>query len=290
MEHHSNLVPWHLLSQRKGAKLVEVKPGADGTLSEDALDEAIGPRTKLVAVTHVSNLLGTVNNLKFVAGAAHDAGALFLVDGAQALGHLPVNVQEIGCDLYAGSGHKMLGPTGTGFLYGRYEILDSFETFFGGGDMIEEVFFDRSTYREIPARLEAGTPNIAGVIGLGAAVEFLTSLGMKAVRSHDRALMEYALDRLQDLPWIEVYGPCRAAMRSGLVSFNIEGIHAHDAGTLLDDMGIAVRTGHMCAQPLARHLGISGCVRASFALYNDARDVDLLAAGLERVARYFGLN
>lgn len=288
MEHHSNLVPWQLLAARTGARLVEIKPTAEGRIATDDLARAFGPRTRLLGMTHVSNVLGTVNDLRAAAGLARKHGALFLVDGAQAMGHLPVDVQEIGCDLYAGSGHKMFGPSGTGFLYGRRKILETFEPFLGGGDMIEEVQFDRATYAALPARLEGGTPNMAGVAGLGAAVSYLEGLGMAQVREHDRTLGASALEALERLPWLEIYGPRDAASRSGLVSFNIKGVHAHDAGSILDSAGVAVRAGHLCAQPLLRHLGKGSCLRASFAFYNTGEDLDRLVMGLKRAAAYFG--
>lgn len=290
MEHHSNLVPWQMLSTRTGARLVELKPTSEGLISEDAVKAAIGPRTKLLGIIHVSNVLGTVNNVKRATEIAHEQGALVIVDGAQALGHMPVNVQTIGCDMYAGSGHKMFGPTGTGFLYGRKQLLDSFEPFLGGGDMIEEVRFDRFTYAGLPAKLEAGTPNIAGVVGLGEAVSFLEAVDMERVRRHDGTIIEEAMERLAELPWLDIYGPRNVNDRSGLVSFNIKGLHAHDAGTLLDAAGVAVRTGHLCAQPMLRHLGLNSCIRASFALYNDSLDVDRLIEALKRTADYFGIR
>jgi cysteine desulfurase/selenocysteine lyase len=290
MEHHSNLVPWQLLCERTGARLVELKPTAEGTITAEAMEQVIGPRTRLVGMTHISNLLGTINDVKTAAGIAHRAGALLLVDGAQALGHLPVDVQEIGCDLYVGSGHKMFGPTGIGFLYGCRALLESFEPFLGGGDMIEDVHFDHSTYAALPARLEAGTPNMAGAVGWGAALAFLETVGMKKVARHDRALIDYALERLAALPWLEIYGPGNSTVRSGLISFNIQGMHAHDVASILNAEGVAVRAGHMCAKPLLRFLGKNSCVRAGFALYNDATDVELLVQGLERAARVFSVN
>ncbi len=287
LEHHSNLVPWQLVAARTGAKLVELKPDREGTISEEALARAIGPRTRLVGMTHVSNLLGSVSDIRMAAEAAHRVGALLLVDGAQAVGHMPVDVLELGCDLYAVSGHKMFGPTGTGFLWGRYDLLERFEPFLGGGDMIEEVWFEQSTWAELPARLEAGTPNIGGVVGLGAAIEFLERVGMTRVRRHDMELAGEARERLAAIPGVTVYGPTIPASRSGLVSFNVAGIHAHDVGCVLDAEGVAVRTGHMCSQPALRHLGLESCVRASFALYNSREDLDRLTAGLEKTVVFF---
>lgn len=287
LEHHSNLVPWQLAAARTGARLVELKPDADGAIGAGALDRAIGPRTRLVGMTHVSNLLGSVNDIRAAAEAAHRAGALLLVDGAQAAGHMPVDVGRLGCDLYAVSGHKMFGPTGTGFLWGRRELLETFQPMLGGGDMIEEVFFERSTWAELPARLEAGTPNIGGVAGLGAAIDFLNMVGRERVRRHDRELAGEAFERLAAIPGVTVYGPADIRRRSGLVSFNVEGLHAHDVGCVLDAEGVAVRTGHMCSQPALRHLGIASCVRASFALYNGREDLDRLVAALEKTIDFF---
>jgi len=290
MEHHSNLVPWQLLCGRTGARLVELKPDERGLFTAEGMEAAIGARTKLVAMTHISNLLGTINDAALAARITHDAGGLLLVDGAQALGHIPVDVGAIGCDLYVGSGHKMFAPTGTGFLYGRAELLDSFDPFMAGGEMIDEVFVDRSTFAPLPAKLEAGTPNIAGVVGVGAALDFLNAIGMDRVRAHDRALVDGAIDRLASLPSIEVYGPLESASRSGLLSFNVKGIHAHDVGSLLNAEGVAVRAGHLCAQPMLRHLGKTSCVRASFALYNDGTDMERLIGALRRTADLFGVS
>lgn len=287
LEHHSNLVPWQMVAARTGARLVELKPDGEGVISREALDRVIGPKTRLVGMTHVSNLLGTVNDIRMAADAAHGAGALLLVDGAQAAGHLPLDMAELGCDLYAVSGHKMFGPTGTGFLWGRYDLLDRFEPFLGGGDMIEEVQFSSSTWADLPARLEAGTPNIGGAVGLGEAISFLERVGMEQVRQHDMELAGEARDRLASIPGVTVYGPVDPQQRSGLVSFNVDGIHAHDVGCVLDTEGVAVRTGHMCSQPALRHLGIQSCVRASFALYNGRQDLDQLVAGLEKTVAFF---
>ncbi len=287
LEHHSNLVPWQLAVARTGARLVELKPDARGVISEEDLARVIGPKTRLVGMTHVSNLLGSVNDIQQAADMAHRVGAILLVDGAQAVGHMPVDVSDLGCDLYAVSGHKMFSPTGTGFLWGRYEVLERFEPFLGGGDMIEEVNFQQSTWAELPARLEAGTPNLGGVAGLGAAITFLERVGMNRVRRHDQELVGEARERLAAIPGVTLYGPSESWRRSGLVSFNVEGIHAHDVGCVLDTEGVAVRTGHMCSQPALAHLGIGSCVRASFALYNGRTDLDRLVAGLEKTVDFF---
>jgi len=290
MEHHSNLVPWQLLAQRRGVRLVELQPDDEGCITPEALERVLSPRTKLVGMTHVSNLLGTINDLEAFGAICRGVGAVFLIDGAQALGHMPVDVVRSRCDIYVGSGHKMFGPSGIGFLYGRRKLLETFEPFLGGGDMIEQVFFDRSTYAPLPARLEAGTPNIEGIVGLGETVRYLESIGMQRIRAHDQQLVGLALERLSGLPWLEIYGPRRIDARSGLVAFNVEGVHAHDAGSILDMAGVAVRAGHLCAQPLLRHLGRKSCVRASFALYNGVDDVDRLLAGLDQVAEYFNVS
>jgi cysteine desulfurase/selenocysteine lyase len=287
LEHHSNLVPWQLAVARTGARLVELKPDARGVISEEDLARVIGPKTRLVGMTHVSNLLGSVNDIQQAADMAHRVGAILLVDGAQAVGHMPVDVSDLGCDLYAVSGHKMFSPTGTGFLWGRYEVLERFEPFLGGGDMIEEVNFQQSTWAELPARLEAGTPNLGGVAGLGAAITFLERVGMNRVRRHDQELVGEARERLAAIPGVTLYGPSESWRRSGLVSFNVEGIHAHDVGCVLDTEGVAVRTGHMCSQPALAHLGIGSCVRASFALYNSRTDLDRLVASLEKTVDFF---
>ncbi len=287
LEHHSNLVPWQLAVARTGARLVELKPDARGVISEEDLARVIGPKTRLVGMTHVSNFLGSVNDIQQAADLAHRVGAILLVDGAQAVGHMPVDVSDLGCDLYAVSGHKMFSPTGTGFLWGRYEVLERFEPFLGGGDMIEEVNFQQSTWAELPARLEAGTPNLGGVAGLGAAITFLERVGMNRVRRHDQELVGEARERLAAIPGVTLYGPSESWRRSGLVSFNVEGIHAHDVGCVLDTEGVAVRTGHMCSQPALAHLGIGSCVRASFALYNGRTDLDRLVAGLEKTVDFF---
>lgn len=287
MEHHSNLVPWQMLCRRTGARLKEVRPDSRGIIPMSALEEAVGTKTRIVGMTHVSNVLGTKNDVKRAAKIARAGGAVFLVDGAQALGHMSVDVRDLGCDLYVGSGHKMFGPSGIGFLYGRRSLLETFEPFMGGGDMIEEVHFHRATYAELPARLEAGTPNLAGAVGLGAAVSELERMGPCRVEAHDREIVGEALSLLEKLPWIEIYGPRDPGLRSGSISFNIDGIHAHDAASALDAAGVAVRAGHLCAQPLLRFLGISSCVRASFALYNESKDVERLVEGLRRVRAFF---
>ncbi len=290
MEHHSNLVPWQLVARRCGARLREWIPRSDGTLDLADLDELLGPRTRLVGLTHVSNVLGTVNDIAAVAERVHAQGALLVVDGAQALGHLPVDVARLGADVYAGSGHKMFGPSGTGFLWGRYELLEELPPHWGGGDMIESVRFEESRYAPPPARFEAGTPNISGVVGWGEAVAHLRGLGMDRVRRHDLELQRYALRRLAEVPGLDVYGPQDPELRSGLVSFNLRGLHSHDLAQALDAFGLALRAGHLCAQPLLARLGVASCVRASFAHYNEASDVDRLVAALLETRAFFALG
>jgi cysteine desulfurase/selenocysteine lyase len=298
MEHHSNLVPWQLLAAATGATL-RVAPVRveDGTLDLEALAEAIGPRTRLVAVTHGSNVLGTINPVHAIADLAHAQGALVLVDAAQSVPHMPVDVRALGADFLAFSGHKMCGPTGIGVLWARLELLEAMPPFLGGGSMIREVWNDRATWAEVPARFEAGTPNIADAIGLGAAVDYLAAIGMDLVRAHEVALTRYALERLAGLGGVRVHGPADPAQRGGVVSFNLYRdpscaedalIHPHDVGTVLDAEGIAVRAGHHCCNPLMRRLGVPATVRASFYLYNTADEVDALAAGLARCREMFG--
>jgi cysteine desulfurase/selenocysteine lyase len=297
MEHHSNLVPWQLIAAATGARLRVVPVRVeDGTLDPEELAAAIGPRTKLVAVTHGSNVLGTINPVRAIADVVHAHGALLLVDAAQSVPHMPVDVRALGADFLAFSGHKMCGPTGIGVLWARPELLDAMPPFLGGGSMIREVWNDRATWAEIPARFEAGTPNIADAIALGAAVDYLESVGMANVRTHEVALTRYALDRLAALGDVRVYGPTDTAQRGGVVAFNLHGdlarpeetlIHPHDVGTVLDAEGIAIRAGHHCCNPLMRRLGVTATARASFYLYNTTDEVDRLVDGLVRCRKLF---
>jgi cysteine desulfurase/selenocysteine lyase len=289
MEHHSNLVPWQMLAEATGATLrvVPVLPEA-GTLDTDALARVVGRRTKLVAVCHVSNVLGTVNPVREIAELARAVGARLLVDAAQSVPHMPVDVDELGADFLAFSGHKMCGPTGIGVLWGRPELLAAMPPFMGGGSMIAEVTTERSTWAEPPARFEAGTPNIADAIALGAAVDYLAAVGMENVLAHSRALAAYALRRLGEMECARVYGPREPGARIGVVSFNLYGergrpetlIHPHDVGSVLDGEGIAIRAGQHCAQPLMRRLGVPATARASFYLYNTKDEVDRLVGAL----------
>jgi cysteine desulfurase / selenocysteine lyase len=284
-EHHSNLVPWQLAAQATGARLRFVPVLEDGTLDMEAAERLVGERTKLVGCIHASNVLGTVNSVGRLAELAHEAGALMLVDGAQSAPHLPVDVQALGCDFFACSGHKMLGPTGVGVLWGRPEVLEEMDPFLGGGEMIREVHLDRSTWNDLPYKFEAGTMNIAQAVGLGAAVEYLEDLGMDKVREHERRLGEYAYGRLSEVEGITIYGPAEG--RTGLVSFSLPDVHPHDLSQLLDDEGIAIRSGHHCAQPLMRRLGVAATARASFYLYNTEEEVDALVVALEKTREFF---
>jgi cysteine desulfurase/selenocysteine lyase len=286
MEHHSNIVPWQLLCQRVGATL-KVAPVDDrGQLLLPELEKLLGPKTRIVAVTHVSNVLGTRNPVERIAEMAHAAGALVLLDGAQGVVHEPVDVQALGCDLYAFSGHKLYGPSGIGVLYGRAEVLESMRPYQGGGDMIRTVTFEKTTYNELPFRFEAGTPHIAGAIGLGAAVDYLGRVGMERIASGERELTAYALDALAKIPQVELIGTARE--RTGVISFNLAGIHPHDVGTVLDHEGIAVRAGHHCAQPLMERFGVPATVRASLGCYSIREEIDALVAGLRKTIEVFG--
>ncbi|MFN3285862.1 MAG: cysteine desulfurase [bacterium] len=291
MEHHSNLVPWQLLAQRRGARLrvLRVRP-EDGTLDLDALDRLLTERTRIVAVAHQSNVVGTINPVRDICERAHAAGAVVLVDGAQSVPHMPVRVEELGCDFLAFSGHKMCGPTGIGALWGRRELLEAMPPFHGGGEMIERVELERSTYKDPPHRFEAGTPNIADAIALGVAVEYLQTVGMEAVREHEKALVRYAMAQLAEVRGVRVYGPKDPELRGGALAFTLEGVHPHDVAQVLDEQGVCVRAGHHCAQPLHRALGLAATARASVYLYNTPEDIDALVRGLERVRAFFGLS
>ncbi|MBO8141369.1 MAG: cysteine desulfurase [Firmicutes bacterium] len=285
IEHHSNLVPWQLAARAVGARLRFFELAPDGEIRADRIDEVIGEKTRLVAVTQASNTLGTLVPVESIVAAARRRGALVLVDGAQSVPHMPVDVQALDCDFLAFSGHKMGGPTGIGVLYGRREVLESMEPFLGGGDMISSVRLDGAEWNELPYKFEAGTPPIAEAIGLGAAVDYLSALGMDNIRAHEQRLAQYALERLGALPGVTVYGPRE---RAGLVTFNVDGIHPHDLATVLDQEGIAIRAGHHCAQPVMDWLGVPAAARASFWVYNTEEDVDRLVAGLKTAKEFFG--
>jgi cysteine desulfurase/selenocysteine lyase len=285
MEHHSNIVPWQLLCAQTGAVLRHVPITDSGELEPGAYESLLGPRTRLVAVVHVSNALGTVNPVEEMTRKAHEAGALVLVDGAQAVAHQRVDVRAIGCDFYAFSGHKLYGPTGIGALYGRRELLAAMPPWQGGGDMIRTVAFEGSTWAEPPARFEAGTPNIAGAVALGAAIEYVQGVGLERIAAHEHALLAVATEAVQLLPGVRLYGT--APDKAGILSFTVQGIHPHDLGTILDAEGVAIRAGHHCAMPVMTRFGIPGTARASFALYNDERDVDALVAAIGKAQRLF---
>ena len=288
LEHHSNIVPWQLVASRTGARLRYIEMDEQGRLILDDLPELLTDRTRLVAVSHISNALGTVNPIREIVDQAKQVGALVLVDGAQAVPHRRVDVQELGCDFYAFSGHKMCGPTGSGGLWARRSLLESMPPYQGGGEMIRMVERDTSTWAEIPHKFEAGTPNIAGAIALGAAADFLDEVGFNAIAEHERELLSYALERLDDMGGITVYGPTDLDERSGVISFTMGDAHPHDISTILDSRGIAIRAGHHCAQLVMQHFGISATARASFYLYNSTDDVDRLIEGLASVKKIFG--
>lgn len=287
MEHHSNIVPWQMLAQRVGAHLDYLPIDAEGRLVLDDLDQLLTERTRMVALTHQSNVLGTINPVRAIADRAHAVGARVLVDGSQSVPHMPVNVQELGADFLAFSGHKMCGPTGIGGLWGRYELLEAMPPFLGGGSMIKRVDLDQSSYADVPARFEAGTPAIGEAVALGIAIDFLNSVGMPAIHAHEIELLRYALDRLGQVKGLTIYGPPTPHERGAVVSFTLAGVHPHDVAAILDGEGIAVRAGHHCAQPLHRFFDVPATARASFYLYNIAEEVDRLATGLEKAWKLF---
>jgi cysteine desulfurase / selenocysteine lyase len=287
MEHHSNTIPWQFACQATGAKLVQWDVRDDGTLDLERLPSLLTERTKLVCVAQMSNVLGTINPVPEIAKAAHSAGALVLVDGAQGAPHLVTNVAEMDCDFYGFSGHKMCGPTGSGALWARPELLEAMDPFLGGGEMIREVWYDRATYNEIPYKFEAGTQPIAEAIGMGAAAEYLSELGMDAVREHEVEVTRYALDALGSIERLRIFGPKELSERGAAVSFWMEDVHPHDIATIIDTEGIAIRAGHHCAQPLMRRLGVPATARASFYIYNTSDDVDALVAALDKARTTF---
>jgi cysteine desulfurase/selenocysteine lyase len=280
LEHHSNLVPWQMVCRDRGTVLRAVPVLPDGYLDLDAYARLLSPRTRVVALAHVSNVLGTINPVARMVEQAHRVGALVLLDGAQAVPHLPVDVAALGADFYAFSGHKMLGPTGIGVLHGRREVLEWLEPAWGGGEMIKEVWIDRAQWNDLPWRFEPGTPPIAGAVGLHAAVDYLSKLGMAQVSAHEQALTALTMEALARIPGVTLYGPANPEMKGAVVAFNVEGIHPHDGAAALDLHGIAVRAGHHCAQPLMKRLGIVGTLRASFSVYSTALDVQRLADGV----------
>ncbi|HNN13295.1 MAG TPA: cysteine desulfurase, partial [Anaerolineales bacterium] len=287
MEHHSNLVPWHMLQAERGIELEFIPVTEDGLLDLDAYKALLTRTPKLVSFTHMSNVLGTVNPAGEIIRLAHAAGALTLVDGAQSVPHLKVDVQALDADFYAFSAHKMCGPTGIGALYGRTALLESMPPFLGGGDMIKEVKLRSFRANSLPHKFEAGTPAIAEAIGFGAAVDYLTAVGMEKIAAHEHAITEYALDRLEEIPGVKLFGP-PADKKGGVAAFTLEGVHPHDVAQILDQDGIAVRAGHHCAQPLHEKFGIPATSRASFYLYSTKEEVDLLVTGLYKVKEMFG--
>ncbi|MEV5745172.1 cysteine desulfurase [Microbispora rosea] len=289
MEHHSNIVPWQLLAQRTGATLRWFPVTDEGRLDIEGLDELVNERTKIVSITHQSNVLGTVNSVSPIVARAREVGTLVMLDASQSVPHQPVDVTELGVDFVAFTGHKMVGPSGIGVLWGRRELLDAMPPFLGGGEMIEAVWMDHSTYAPVPHKFEAGTPPIVEAIGLGAAADYLTAVGMDQIKAHEKELVAYALEALPEVPGLRIIGPRTPIARGGTISFTLEGIHPHDVGQILDDVyGIAVRVGHHCARPLHLRFGIPATTRASFYLYNTTAEIDALVRGLHHVQKVFG--
>ncbi|EAF5036309.1 TPA: cysteine desulfurase [Listeria monocytogenes] len=289
LEHHSNLIPWQQLAKRKGAVLKYIELEEDGTISVEQAKKTIGEKTKIVALAHVSNVLGTITPIKEIAAIAHQFGAVILVDGAQAVPHMEVDVVDLDADFYAFSGHKMMAPTGIGALYGKRELLDAMEPTEFGGEMIDFVELYDSTWKELPWKFEAGTPIIGGAIALGAAIDYLAEVGLENIHAHEKALASYAMEEMSKIEGITIYGPKDASKRCGLVTFNLEGAHPHDIATILDEDGVAIRAGHHCAQPLMKWLDVSSTARASFYIYNTKEEIDALIDGLKLTKEYFGL-
>ena len=286
MEHHSNIVPWQMLCEEKGARLRVVPITDAGELMLDELASLLGPRTKLVSIVHMSNSLGTINPVRQVVELAHAQGIPVLIDGSQAAYHRAVDVQAIGCDFYVVTGHKLYGPTGIGALYGQRRWLEAMPPYQGGGDMISSVTFERTTYNKVPHKFEAGTPHIAGAIGLGAAVDFIRSVGFEAIAGHERRLLDYATDRLSAVPGLRLIGTAREKV--SILSFVLDGVHAHDIGTIVDTEGVAIRTGHHCTQPVMARFNVPATARASLAMYNTVEEIDQLVTALTKVREIFG--
>ncbi len=287
MEHHSNLVPWQQIAKQRGLILKFIRLNTDGTLSEESINETITKKTKIVSLTHISNVLGTINDVKSIAKIAHENNALAVVDGAQSVPHMEIDVKNIDCDFMAFSSHKMLGPTGIGVLYGKKNLLEKMPPFLYGGDMIREVSFDDSTFNDLPWKFEAGTANIAGGIGFGAAIDYINKIGIENIEKHDTEITRYAFEKLSGIKNVELYGPKENEKRGALISFNISGVHAHDVASIFDREGIAIRGGHHCCMPLMKILNVSGTSRASFYLYNTFEEVDKLVEGIEKVKKVF---
>jgi len=286
MEHHANIVPWQMLCERKKAKLKVIPFNDDGILQLNKIEELIGKRTRLISVIHASNTLATINPVRTIISLAHRFDIPVLVDGAQSVPHFPIDVQEMDCDFFVFSGHKMYGPTGIGILYGKEKWLSEIPPFQGGGDMVDVVTFEKTTYNKLPYKFEAGTMNFVGAIGMGRAVDYILSTGQEAIARHEQELLNYATRQLDDLGYVTLYG--RAPQKTSLVTFNLLDIHPYDAGMVLDKMGIAVRTGTHCAQTVMRHYGIEGNIRASFALYNTTEEIDFMIEGIKKVKSMFG--
>ncbi|MCT4383131.1 cysteine desulfurase [Leuconostoc suionicum] len=287
MEHHSNIVPWQRLAQRVGANLKYINLKADGTLDLADAEEKMSDKTKIVSVTHASNVLGVVNPIKELAQMAHQHGAIMIADGAQSAPHMVIDVQDMNVDFFAFSGHKMLGPTGIGVLYGKYDVLNKMNPAQFGGEMIELVDLHEATFQPLPWRFEAGTPNIAGAIGLGAAVDYLTNIGMTEIEAYEQSLVSYALPKIKKIPGVTVYGPQDSEHHSGVIAFNLDSVHAHDLATALDQEGIEVRAGHHCTQPLMRYLGIAATVRVSLYIYNTREEIDHFIDIIGKIKEYF---
>ena len=287
MEHHSNIVPWQLQAQRKGIVVKVIPMTDDGVLDLDAYKGLFTDRTRLVSVTHVSNVLGTVNPVKEIVGIAHQHGVPCMIDGAQSAPHIKIDVQDMDCDFYAFSGHKMYGPTGIGVLYGKEKFLEEMPPYQGGGEMIGTVSFEKTTFAELPFKFEAGTPDYVATNGLAKAIDYMEAIGLDNIEAHERELTSYALEQMQTIPGMRIFGTLNADNRDAVISFLVGDIHHLDMGTLLDRLGIAVRTGHHCAEPLMHRLGIQGTVRASFALYNTKEEIDILVNGIKRVSQMF---
>jgi len=285
MEHHSNIVPWQMLCEEKGAKLRVIPMNLRGELIMEEYEKLLNPRTRMVAVTHVSNALGTINPVRQIVEMAHRAGALALIDGAQAVPHMKVDVQALNADFYAFSGHKAIGPTGIGFLYGKAQLLEAMPPYQGGGDMIQVVTFEKTTYNDLPYKFEAGTPNIAGGIGFGAALDYISAIGIDHIAAYEHQLLVYGTQVLSEIPGLRLIGTARD--KAAVLSFVIEGIHPHDIGTVLDKQGIAVRTGHHCAQPVMDFFDVPATTRASLAFYNTTAEIDILVAGIKKVKEIF---
>ncbi|WP_395045805.1 aminotransferase class V-fold PLP-dependent enzyme [Flavobacterium sp.] len=280
LEHHSNIVPWQMLCEKTGAKLVVIPMNESGELIMSEFDRLLSNKTKIVAVNHISNALGTVNPIKYMITKAHEVGSAILIDGAQAVPHLKPNVQELDCDFYVFSGHKMCGPTGTGILYGKEAWLNKLPPYLGGGEMIKEVTFEKTTYADLPHKFEAGTPNIAGGIVLGTAVDYMNSIGFENIQQQENELLAYGTQKLLEIEGLKIFGT--AAVKTSVISFNIDGIHPYDIGTIIDKLGIAVRTGHHCAQPIMNYFNIPGTIRASFAFYNTKEEIDIFVEAVKK--------